>query len=132
MGIHCEQQKNDQIDSPRPRHSSGAAQHDRHALAQRRPRAGSGGIPHLRTTRRERHGVQRHSGCPLQSRGSPGGISNYDAIILTNTIVADNANANCFNEGALHSAGHNLDGGDTCGFGSTGDLTDTDPGLGPL
>lgn len=76
--------------------------------------------------------MQRHSGCPLQSRGSPGDISNYGAIILIDTIVADNANASCFNEGARHSAGHNLDGGDTCGFGSTGDLTDTNPQLGPL
>jgi len=62
----------------------------------------------------------------------PGGISNYGAVTVTNTMIAQNDNANCFNEGTFHSGGHNLDSADTCGFGASGDLTETDPRLGPL
>jgi len=49
---------------------------------------------------------------------------------LLDTIVAHNGAANCV--GTLTSNGHNLDSGATCGFAASGDITDTDPLLGPL
>jgi hypothetical protein len=62
------------------------------------------------------------------------GISNYDAITLTNTILAGNSPDNCYFSIAdvITSAGHNLDSGASCGLSATGDITDTDPLLGPL
>ena len=51
-------------------------------------------------------------------------------VTLLDTIVAHNGAANC--AGTLSSNGHNLDDGATCGFGAGGDLTNTDPLLGPL
>jgi hypothetical protein len=50
-------------------------------------------------------------------------------ITVRNTIVASGG-LNCF--GAITSAGHNLDSGNTCGFGAAGDLKNTSPLLGPL
>jgi CSLREA domain-containing protein len=67
--------------------------------------------------------------------GTGGNIFNDTAqIALRNTIVANSeADGNCFNsDGFVTSTGHNLDSGNTCGFGSPGDLTVTDPLLGPL
>jgi hypothetical protein len=58
------------------------------------------------------------------------GVSDFDAITLTNTILADNFPDNC--SGAIASAGYNLDSGTSCGLGATGDITDTNPLLGPL
>jgi hypothetical protein len=61
---------------------------------------------------------------------SGGGI--YKAggtVLLQDTIVAYNG-TNC-NTG-LTSAGHNLEDDDTCGLGASGDMTDTNPLLGPL
>jgi hypothetical protein len=58
------------------------------------------------------------------------GISNFGAITLANTILADNSFGNCY--GAIASAGYNLDSGTSCGFSATGDITNTDPLLGPL
>jgi hypothetical protein len=60
------------------------------------------------------------------------GISNYDAITLTNTILAGNSPDNCSGSVAVTSAGHNLDSGTACGLSATGDITNTDPLLGPL
>ena len=51
-------------------------------------------------------------------------------VAVQNTILAYNGTANCL--GALTSNGHNLDSGTTCGFSATGDITDTNPLLGPL
>jgi len=51
-------------------------------------------------------------------------------ISLQNSIVAHNGAANC--AGTLTSNGHNLDSGTTCGFTASGDITGTDPLLGPL
>jgi hypothetical protein len=65
-------------------------------------------------------------------RTGSGGINNYGTITATNTIIALNENANCFDEGTMHSAGHNLESADDCGFDATGDLVNTDPHLGPL
>jgi hypothetical protein len=58
------------------------------------------------------------------------GITNYDAITLTNTILAGNSPGNCSD--VIASAGHNLDSGTSCGLSATGDITSTDPLLGPL
>jgi len=91
-----------------------------------------------------------------------GGLYNRNSAILTNVTLANNvagepetgpnifvdtsllsirnsivayaaAEGNCFNsEGFLTSLGHNLEGGDTCGFNAAGDIINTDPLLGPL
>ena len=50
-------------------------------------------------------------------------------VLLQDTIVAYNG-TNC--NAALVSNGHNLEYGHTCGLNATGDMTDTDPLLGPL
>jgi uncharacterized repeat protein (TIGR01451 family)/CSLREA domain-containing protein len=52
------------------------------------------------------------------------------AITMQNSIVANNGAANCV--GAPASNGHNLDSGTTCSFAAPGDITDTDPLIGPL
>lgn len=49
-------------------------------------------------------------------------------ITLTNTIVT----GDCSGSAAVTSNGHNLDSGDSCGFTASGDITNTDPLLGPL
>ena len=61
-----------------------------------------------------------------------GGIFNFfgGTLTLRNTIVGDNADENCV--GAIISQGHNLDSGASCGFSAVGDLSNTDPNLGPL
>ncbi|MFQ5593553.1 MAG: choice-of-anchor Q domain-containing protein [Anaerolineae bacterium] len=61
-----------------------------------------------------------------------GGILNgRRRATLTNTIVTNSTSGgNC--SGTITSGGHNLDSGNTCGFSSAGDLTSTDPLLGPL
>jgi uncharacterized repeat protein (TIGR01451 family)/CSLREA domain-containing protein len=64
-----------------------------------------------------------------------GNIFNDTALLsIVNAIVAySEADGNCFNsEGFLNSLGHNLESADTCGFGATGDMVNTDPLLGPL
>lgn len=58
------------------------------------------------------------------------GIYSSAAITLTNTIVANDVN--CSGSGTPTSAGHNLESADTCGFTATGDITDTNPLVGPL
>jgi len=49
---------------------------------------------------------------------------------LANTIISGTGGANC--AGTITSAGHNLDSGNTCKFTATGDITSTNPLLGPL
>ncbi len=62
--------------------------------------------------------------------GGAGGINTVGGTVLVqDTIIANNA-TNC-NTG-LTSNGHNLEDGHTCGLATTGDMTDTDPLLGPL
>jgi hypothetical protein len=53
-------------------------------------------------------------------------------VLLQNTIVAHNGTTATNCSGALTSSGHNLEYGDTCNLSATGDITDTDPLLGPL
>ncbi len=75
------------------------------------------------------------SGNTANGPGTGGNIFNDTAqIALRNTIVANSdGDGNCFNsDGFVTSSGHNLDSGNTCGFVSPGDLTATDPMLGPL
>jgi hypothetical protein len=62
----------------------------------------------------------------------PGGIQNYGIVTFRNAVLAHNQNANCSNADTMISNGHNLDSGATCGLSATGDITDTDPLLGPL
>ncbi len=68
------------------------------------------------------------------SANDGGGIHNgagYGLTWLKNTIVANNlAGGDC--SGSIISLGHNLDSGNTCGLIATGDITNTDPLLGPL
>ena len=61
-----------------------------------------------------------------------GGIQRNPAgtVLLQNTIVAYADTENC--NLTLTSNGHNLDSGTTCGLSATGDITGTDPLLGPL
>ncbi|MEW5988836.1 MAG: right-handed parallel beta-helix repeat-containing protein, partial [Chloroflexota bacterium] len=67
---------------------------------------------------------------------SGGGIQDQQyyggSLTLKNSVVADNSGGNCVNFGEVHSAGYNLDSGNTCGFTNPGDLINTDPLLGPL
>jgi len=52
---------------------------------------------------------------------------------LRNTIVANSiAGGDCSGEDTIISAGYNLDSDGTCGFTGEGDLSNTDPLLGPL
>ena len=65
--------------------------------------------------------------------GDGGGMLNTgDAtLILTNSIIANNPSGeDC--AGTVTSLGHNLDSDGTCGLSTTGDLSNTDPLLGPL
>jgi hypothetical protein len=63
---------------------------------------------------------------------SEGGINNESNITFTNSIVADNTGGNCDGGVNVTSNGHNLDSGNSCGFSSTGDKSNTNPLLGPL
>jgi CSLREA domain-containing protein len=65
------------------------------------------------------------------SADSAGGIElEFGTIAVKNTIVYFNPNGNC--DGPVISLGHNLEGGDTCSFSAAGDITETNPFLGPL
>jgi hypothetical protein len=70
----------------------------------------------------------------ITSGNGAGGITNAccGTTFIRNTILANNANANCSNSGILTSYGFNLDSGSTCGFTATGDQSNTDPKLGQL
>ncbi len=69
------------------------------------------------------------------ARGITGGSGIIGALAAKNTIVANNfVTENCISNFLfpIVSLGHNLDGGSTCGFTGPGDLSNTDPKLGPL
>jgi hypothetical protein len=51
---------------------------------------------------------------------------------LKTSILAGNSQGNCAGGGKFTSAGSNLESADTCGLHANGDLTNTDPKLGPL
>lgn len=56
------------------------------------------------------------------------------SLSISNSLVVEAlAGGNCFNSnGFLNSLGYNLDSENSCGFNAPGDLTNTDPQLGPL
>jgi len=64
--------------------------------------------------------------------GKGGGIFNVkgSAVVLQNSIVANNTGGNC--HGAVTSHGYNLSSDGTCDFDGAGDLNDADPKLGRL
>jgi hypothetical protein len=63
--------------------------------------------------------------------GTGGAISTYNApVTLQNSIVANNTGGDC--NGTVTSNGYNLSSDDTCNFSGPGDLSNTDPMLGPL
>jgi CSLREA domain-containing protein len=66
------------------------------------------------------------------SAGAAGGIrKDSGSITLQNTIVANSTSGdNCL--GGITSNGHNLDSGTSCALAGGGDLSSTDPLLGPL
>jgi uncharacterized repeat protein (TIGR01451 family) len=65
--------------------------------------------------------------------GSAGGIYNYADVSFKSTIVAHNEGANCTDMGGTFtSEGYNLENVHTCVLTATGDITDTNPLLGPL
>ena len=67
------------------------------------------------------------------ANGGAGGVSNSGTLIVTNSIIANQAlGGDCANTGTLTSDGGNIESGTSCGFMSMGDLQDTDPLLGPL
>jgi hypothetical protein len=73
------------------------------------------------------------------SINGPGGALFLDSsnglFELKNTIVADNTAGsaqNCAGAGTFDSAGFNLESKNGCGLGTTGDLSNTEPKLGPL
>jgi predicted outer membrane repeat protein len=65
------------------------------------------------------------------SGGPPraGGIYVVSTVNMANTLLADNDNRNCDIglSGTLNSGGHNLEDGDSCNPGGTGDIKNTDP-----
>ncbi len=63
--------------------------------------------------------------------GSGAGISAVTGTgTIKNTILANNTGGNC--DGAVVSAGNNIDSGTSCGLGSSGDQSSTDPLLATL
>jgi hypothetical protein len=52
-------------------------------------------------------------------------------VTVSGTIVADSTGSNCAGT-ITEGASPNLDSGTSCGFAATGDLTTTEPQLGPL
>jgi hypothetical protein len=76
---------------------------------------------------------------PINTIFVPGTEAAAGSIIYTpvstfsNTIVANNVPDNGYNNGGIvHSAGYNLDSGNSCGFNQSTDKINTDPKLGPL
>jgi hypothetical protein len=70
------------------------------------------------------------------STNKPGGaIFNQSGLSMKNTIVADNTATpagNCAGGGTFASMGFNLESTNTCQLNATGDLVNTEPGLGPV
>ncbi len=65
--------------------------------------------------------------------GGGGGINNTGTLIVTNSIIANQAlGGDCSDTGTLTSDGGNIESAMSCDFMSVGDLQDTDPLLGPL
>jgi CSLREA domain-containing protein len=91
---------------------------------------GGGGLENLGTATVDNVTISGNTGA------SAGGLFTTQSIRMNNTIVANNAPANC---GAITGvaveaaqSGNNLDSGNSCGFTAPGDLINTDPLLGAL
>ena len=68
-----------------------------------------------------------------RAAGGTGGVYNEENLSMTNTLIADNDQDNCFLRAGIHSNGGNLDSGTTCGlFARNDDLFDREPLLAPL
>ena len=75
------------------------------------------------------------SGNTASGPNTGGNIFNDEALLtLQNSLVANSPiDGNCFySGGTVTSSGNNLDDGNTCGFNNSGDITNTNPLLGPL
>jgi CSLREA domain-containing protein len=60
------------------------------------------------------------------------GIHNQASLRIKNSILTYSSGMNCDGINEVTSLGHNIDNTDSCNFNFSGDLTNTDPGLGPL
>jgi CSLREA domain-containing protein len=82
------------------------------------------------------NGLADFTNVTFSNNGSPFDAQSLSVVIsatasFRNVII--NANGvNCTGNGTFVSNGHNLDSGNTCGFTAVGDLTNTNPLLGPL
>lgn len=83
--------------------------------------------------------VAGHSGATLNfttvdqnaaTSGSAVWNSPSSGLTLANTIISGNPSSNC--NGLITDNGYNLDSGFTCGLTGTGDVSGSDPALGPL
>jgi hypothetical protein len=61
-----------------------------------------------------------------------GGIHNFGSVTLTNSIVANSLTGSDCDGNPITSQGYNLDSDNTCNLTATGDITNTNPLLGPL
>lgn len=67
------------------------------------------------------------------SASSGGGIWNQGAVELSNSIIANSVNSDdCSGTGSFSSLGYNLDSDNTCNLTAAGDITGSNPLLGPL
>ena len=87
-----------------------------------------GGGLHSRGTSVLTYTTVAHNTSSTGAGGVQGAITG--TVMVYNTILAYNGSANC--GGSVTSNGYNLDTGDTCGLSASGDITSTDPLLGPL
>ncbi len=79
------------------------------------------------------NGTLKITNATISDNAAPNIQRQAGSVILANTIVASGvggSGANCAR--VVTSAGHNLDTGNTCSFTTAGNLTGTDPLLGPL
>jgi hypothetical protein len=82
----------------------------------------------------DRFGIISLESCTVANNTGPAtehsGVMNWDQIYIRNTIIAGNQPANCANR--VNSLGYNLEDDGSCGFAGPGDLSNTDPMIGPL
>ncbi|HEY4722192.1 MAG TPA: choice-of-anchor Q domain-containing protein, partial [Anaerolineae bacterium] len=79
------------------------------------------------------NGTLKITNATISHNAAPNIQRQAGSVILANTIVASGvggSGANC--GGTVMSAGHNLDSANTCSFTAAGDITNTNPLLGPL
>jgi CSLREA domain-containing protein len=99
-----------------------------------------GGLTNLGGAGIDNHGVITLTNSTVvnnQSENSIGGLynnpANHGAFTVRNTIIANNSGGNCGGTlSTIVSHGYNLDSGTTCNFLNVGDISNTDPLLGPL